>query len=150
MRITYKTTESVLPIPYAAQDRGNDRPNIGYVVLKRQPELIDTIPELMDVPELKALVREMNHPRSIVRSLGCERATGLVNQGDPVINRGMNSFVRMCFEILEWNGAEQNYHTLYENFEQFCHRSGPHSEYITVTSNVISLFSRITVFVGIV
>src|SRR5205814_594494 len=101
MQLEFSETNEVIGVPYVPAERAYDRPNLGYFDLKRKPELIDTIPELQDVPELMSFVRELNHHRSLVRSLSCERAMGPYN-GDPIVNTKLTSFVRLCFEILSW------------------------------------------------
>src|SRR5579863_9472391 len=89
--------------------------NYGYVDLKKSPAEIDNIPELQDIPALKSLVRELNHPRSILRSLACEKA--LSQHDHPEITFKLTSFVRICFEILSWNPAEHNYRKLFDNLD---------------------------------
>lgn len=114
MRVEFCESQSGIGIPYPPVERSEGHSNYGYVDLKRKPELIEGIPELQDTPVLMALVRELNNPRSIVRSLSCEKA--LSKSADPVFCRKLTSFVRISFEILAWNLAKDNYQILFEQF----------------------------------
>lgn len=116
MRYSYVETDSSIGIPYGAEKHPHGRHNMGYFDLKRKPELITTVPELQGIPELLSFVNELNHPRSLFRSLACEHS--MAEHPD---HRGvfkMTSFVRACFEILNWNSAK-NYTQLYEHFELY-------------------------------
>jgi hypothetical protein len=108
-------SEAGIGIPYPAEEHpGGDR-NHGYFDLKRSAELIETVPELHNFPELLSLVRELNHRRSIVRSLGCAKSFDPSNE--PFFGRKLTSFVRFCFEILQWNCNRENYRMLFDSFE---------------------------------
>ena len=111
MRIEYARSTSLIGIPYGPVDRPNGDRCHGFFDLKANPALIDAVPELGDIPELKAFVRELNHPRSIVRSLACEKSISPFD--DPVVKFKLTSFVRICFEILSWNYDEKNYELLF-------------------------------------
>ncbi|MGH9646457.1 MAG: hypothetical protein ACRD4E_06535 [Bryobacteraceae bacterium] len=131
MNLTFAEDKSVIGVPYKPADRGNDRPNLGYLDLKRKPELIPSVPELRGVPELLSLIQELNHSRSLFRSLSCEWSMG-PNMGNAIINTKLTSFVRLCFEILEWNGAIENYRTLYDRLEQYVATLKPISDLTSV------------------
>lgn len=117
MIIKFSKSKDGIGIPYPPSDRGNGYVNHGYFDLKRQPELIEGVPELQDVPDLMSLVRELNHPRSIVRSLSCEKGPSPA-YGTPGITHKLTSFVRIAFEIVDWN-TERNYQHLFDSFETF-------------------------------
>jgi hypothetical protein len=121
MRVEFCESQSGIGIPYPAVERTDGHSNYGYFDLKRKPDLIDTVVELQDSLELMALVREMNDPRSVVRSLACEKA--LSENRDPVFQWKLTSFVRLSFEILAWNFAKDNYRKLYD---QFADSATPH------------------------
>jgi hypothetical protein len=65
--------EGVTGIPYVPQDRGTSI-NHGFMDLKTHPELIASVPELQDCPELEELIRVINDSRSEFASIGCEKA----------------------------------------------------------------------------
>jgi hypothetical protein len=115
MRLEFSRSNHGIGIPYQPVDRPGGHSNYGYVDLKRNPEKIDDISELQDVPALKALVKELNHERSIVRSLSVEKALG--PNADPAFQPKLTSFVRICFEILPWNFHVDNYRKLFDTFK---------------------------------
>ena len=115
MRVEFVRSNDRIGIPYLAVDRPDGNRNHGYIDLKRNPGRVEEIPELEDVPEFKGLVRELNHPRSIVRSLSVEKALG--PNADALFNRKLTSFVRICFEILPWNFDDENYRRLFDMFK---------------------------------
>lgn len=138
MKLRFEESSSGRCVPSPPWDRSTITPNLGYFDLKRTPELIDAIPELQNLSELTALVRELNHHRSIVRSLACGHCLG--THTDPIFNRKFTSFVRLCFELLNWNG-KSNYRSLYDNFEHFIGgSSNPVSDLATVEFVVDSAY----------
>jgi hypothetical protein len=115
MQVDLERTNAHTGVPYEPVQRPDGHHNFGYVDLKKEPEKIDSIPELQDAPELKELVRELNDPRSLFRSVGCEKALG--PNSHPVYNCKLTSFVIVVFEILDWN-HEENYNRLFQEFNE--------------------------------
>jgi len=109
-----KRTEGHTGVPYQPVQRTEGHDNFGYVDLKREPGKLDSIPELQDSPELKEFLRELNHPRSLFRSVGCEKSMGPCL--DPIYKFKRTSFVTVVFEILEWN-HEENFQRLFQEFD---------------------------------
>ena len=58
---------SVLGLPYG------DRAERRFWNVKKDPKLVDNIPELGDFPELKSFVAAINRPESRFGTLGCEK-----------------------------------------------------------------------------
>jgi len=111
--VNLKITDSHTGIPYQpCEHPGGDR-NYGYVDLKKHPNKVESIPELMDSPELCELVRELNHSRSLFRSVGVEKS--LSPSGDDTFPFKRTSFTIFVFEILDWN-HEENWRRLHQEF----------------------------------
>ena len=116
MKMRLDETEEPLYLPYMPERRP-DGINHGYFDLKRNPRHITEVPELYGWPELEDMVRAANHRDSIFRTLGCDVAS--MDFEDPSLNRRLVSYVDIAFEILSLNGERENYHQLFQRFEEF-------------------------------
>src|SRR5881397_1705353 len=88
--------------------------------------LIEAIPELSGVPELRRLIEVINIPSSLFRTLGCEKAYS--PSDEPRFRTKLVSFVHVAFEIVEWNLDNGNYEGLFRAFEEFCGSEGKSSD----------------------
>lgn len=96
--------------PYIRQERP-DGTNYGYVDLKKQPELIATIPELAGWDELEMLVRQLNSKESIFKTVGCE--AGVLNYLFEDFSKKVGCYVHVAFDAFEFNADESYYDLIY-------------------------------------
>ena len=61
-------------VPYPNVDHADGKKNYGFLDVKANPELIDSIPEVQGWPEFKQLLQVINGPESSLMSLGCEKS----------------------------------------------------------------------------
>ena len=131
VRYYLKRSQSHTGVPYVAVDRPTRR-NHGYSDLKRHPEKIALIPELLDVPELLAFVKLLNSAASIFRSIGCEHSLG--PSGDTINRFKFTSYVGVAFDVLAWNNFD-NFEILFKHFKNFLEsveKPGPPTEKMSV------------------
>lgn len=110
-----------LPVPYPPSDEGG-RTNVGYFDLRGHPELIAQVHELRGYPEFEKLIRDINRPESIFRSLRLEVKPRAQIEG---AIHAHSSYVTIAFEILNWSRLEANYRDLYQQFIRFPLRRSP-------------------------
>jgi hypothetical protein len=67
--LAYEESAKLLGVPYSRHDPNSH----SYVDLKRDPDLIEELPELYNEPEIRRLVIKLNEPDGYFRSIGCER-----------------------------------------------------------------------------
>lgn len=94
--------------PYIPETR-EDGINYGYVDLKKYPEAIDTLPELSGFPELVDMIRRLNSPESVFRTVGCD--TGALDLEFEQYTKKVGCYVHIAFEEFEYN-VEQKYYDL--------------------------------------
>jgi hypothetical protein len=105
-----------LSVPYSqGTEPGNT--NIGYFDLKRHPENISQIHELNNYPEFFELIKTINLPTSIFRTLRCDARSDSIKFAG--YNNAVSCYVTIIFEILNWNWPEDNFRRLYDLFLGF-------------------------------
>lgn len=106
------------PIPYDAKGptvKGHI--GCGYVDTKRNPDLIDKIPELKTSPHLRKFVRLLNEPDSLFRTLGCDHYDK--PSDSPNFKELHVTYVTVVYEILDWNLTEDSFVGLFDRFSHF-------------------------------
>jgi hypothetical protein len=104
MNFCIDETPETLGIPYTSTTY-NGGGNVGYLDLKRKPELIADIYELKGRPELQKFIELINRSDSRFRSLRCDWS-GPGFHKEPVEEWRLGSYVTVAFEILERNNSE--------------------------------------------
>jgi hypothetical protein len=93
------------PVPYPAVQRPDGAVNHGFVDLRENLDLIESIPEVQDSEGMKALLRVLNAPTSPFRSFGCEHSQP--GPLDPPVPDGpthsMGCYVDLAFVDVEAN-----------------------------------------------
>lgn len=95
--IIYLSSDMGPPVPYPAMERPNtpDRPNLGFIDCRDNPDAAEAIFEAQDVPRLRALLRAVNAVGSPFMSLGCERNLNVL---DPPVGEAiyyLNSYLEV-------------------------------------------------------
>lgn len=83
-------------VPYPPVSRTDSESNYGYVRLKGRIDLISTIPELIDWPEYRQFVSEINIAESRIESVGCAIGMFPVNDQSAITCR-VGSYVDLVF-----------------------------------------------------
>jgi hypothetical protein len=107
--------DGVTGVPYVPAERADSK-NHGFFHLKRQPELLDSVPELQDAPALKRFVQVLNHQESIFWSIGCEKRLWPPNLDAPLYR--MVSYTDLAFDEISWC-TERNFKTLFHRASAF-------------------------------
>jgi hypothetical protein len=104
-------------VPYLPQQRQEpESSNFGYFDLKKNPRVIDDIPELKDRPELRSLLEELNSENSFFRTVGCD-AWDLEDQ--PRTGEWISGgYVQVAFKLLDLNHG-QNWDSLFRLINSF-------------------------------
>jgi hypothetical protein len=129
MRITLAIGENHLTVPYGTAQR-DDSTNYGYVDLKANPELVPTIPEVRDWPELEALLIVLNSPTSLYRSLGCEKSfSPYMNDEVPELKVKLVSYIDIAFIDEEFNKVGASFEEMMGAYADFAQRQ-PFAKYV--------------------
>lgn len=108
--------DQLLKIPYRAS-QGSGSPNIGYVDLKRQPERIAEIQELIGYRELEELVRVLNKQESSLRTLRVDTAKDVFRR--PGFSKSIFSHLTVSFENLGGEDDKRFYMEAHRSFSSY-------------------------------
>ena len=109
LRLAYDDAGLGIPYPSKAPSSGNH----GYKDLKKNPHIIDQIPELKSCRELRQLVKSANSFTSIFRTLGCDKWVNAPEKpGRPYLD---GCYIDLAFELLDWN-TEKAWTSAYDAF----------------------------------
>jgi hypothetical protein len=112
MNIGLKIGEATLTIPYDPAQR-KESYNYGYVDLKANPHLIDTIPEVQGWHELSDLLKSINSSSSRFQSLGCEKSySDFADVNYPSLTTKLVSYVDVAFADINLNSIKSNFEYL--------------------------------------
>lgn len=107
----FKVEEQVdFGFPYISQKRA-DGTNHGYADLKRQPDLLGTIPELAGWTELEEIVRQLNEPGSVFKTVGCD--AGAVACEFDTYSQKVGCYIHIAFDEFEFNTKQSYYDLVY-------------------------------------
>jgi hypothetical protein len=109
--------EQGLGIPYPKGSVAGST-NAGYFDIKKKPEALAGLPELLGWPELEGFLKAINQPDSFFRTLRCEVVASPIKHSG--CTRKVTSYVTVAFEILDWNRAQGSYGELYRSFSDYC------------------------------
>ena len=94
-----------VPYPPVRHDDGTQ--NYGYIRVKNAPELLSTIPEVLDFPELATFLATINSTESPIESVGCEKSFfRSETKGAPPVYLG--SYVDVLFTEAKLNESAEN------------------------------------------
>ncbi|MFZ3169560.1 MAG: hypothetical protein WA130_18255 [Candidatus Methanoperedens sp.] len=107
-------------IPYGGTrgKREDGSENYGYQNLKKSPELIDSIPELQEDPELKKLIKSINSPNGSIFSVGC--SSGPVSDEHGYRYSG---YVEFAINSKPLVADASNYFPIFFHFDHHLHSS---------------------------
>ena len=112
-------------VPYGLVVR-DDGTNHGWVDLRDQPNLVDTIPEVRDSPSMQAILRVANAPQSPFMTIGCEKGSFPVDGQHPITHM-VGGYIDLVFRAGDCNGSDQ----LVEVARQVLRRVEPSPNVIT-------------------
>jgi len=92
-------------VPYGQVIR-DDGTNYGWVDLRDQPGLVDTIPEIQGIPGMQAILRVANTQQSPFMTIGCEKGSFPVKGRRP-ITRMVGGYIDLVFRIGGYNSTGQ-------------------------------------------
>lgn len=110
--------EQGLGIPYGPREGyGAGHPNIGFIDLCHEPERIDDIPELIEFPEFKELVRFINSSdRSALTTLRCDSGFNFFpRQG---FDNTVFTFLTVMLRRFHQTQDRQVFEIMYQYFER--------------------------------
>ena len=102
-----------LGVPYFRPSE--DTESNSFIDLKEQPERIDEIPELRSWPELEKVVRRINIPSGIFKTLGC--AEFVYKNESPKYR--LHTYVDFCFAESMANKDQGNFYDLFHRFTEY-------------------------------
>lgn len=97
--IYYRAGELGPAVPYVSQRR-EESTNFGFADLRKQPELIPTIPEAQNNPGLMAMIAAANVPDGALMSIGCECVLW------PEENQGFAMYIHSYLEVTFHDAAK--------------------------------------------
>lgn len=92
-------------VPYGPVVR-DDGTNHGWVDLRDQPNLVDTIPEVRDLPGMQAILRAANAPQSPFMTVGCEKGPFPIGGQHPITHM-VGGYIDLVFRTGDYNDPDQ-------------------------------------------
>lgn len=113
--VTLNVEHKPLGIPYSRPE--SDKGSYGFVDLRKKPDQIKLIPELVDWPELRETVIALNSTTGLFKTLGCAEFSYL-NEKSPEQSR-LISYIEFCFEQLDLRCNKFKYYEIFHKFTEF-------------------------------
>ncbi len=95
-------------IPYGAKLQDNGVQVFPYCNLRREPEKLNRLPEIRRCAELKGLLKEINHPRSLFRSTGCLSLHHVTTERGEFEKFAKFAGVQVVFDVLNRNANQEH------------------------------------------